>query len=357
MGVIPSTGEDGVSVSCFVDEIPAWVEAALEKRYACLHASLSFFRIYRSLDKVDCYVAAGEDGPLEILLFRRVRRRIEVLNEMLHFSAKESARFIEFIFASFPDVDLIVFKAVSTEVGGLKYPAQQYHSKHTFVVSLPATPEEYLARLGKSTRANLRQQINTARRVFPSFASKCLLKDEIDADTVRTITQFSECAINAKGIRFRHDSDRILALTKECGFVVVLLIEGRMCAGSINYRIGSDFFGDVTCYDPDYQRYGLGKLCTYETIRESILRGGRQFYLGGGEFDFKERMLGKRVDMDQLQVYRSYPRAVANLQWVARAFAEGQLRRYRTALHAKKDSLQSRLVLGLVQAYRNRKAT
>jgi hypothetical protein len=356
MSVIVSSGKDGVPVSCFLESIPEWIEAALEKRYASLHSSLPFIRIYRSLENLCCYVTAPEGGLPEILLFLRRHRRIEVLNEMLQLSAEETARFIEFAFGQFPEADLVSFSAVDTSVDLLKYPVQRYHSKHTFVISLPDTPDAYLAAIGKTTRASIRQQSNTVHRVFPSFTYRCLVKDQIDADTLRAIVKCSEHRINAGGARIRHDIDRISALAKECGFVVVLLIDGRMCAGSINYQVGSAFFGDVTCYDPQYQKYGLGKLCTFRTVCESILRGGRQFYLGGGEFGFKERMLGKRVDMDQLQVYRSHARMLANVRWAAFAFARGKLRSYQAKLMARKDSLQSRVMLGLHQAYRNRMA-
>lgn len=356
MDVITLTSEDGVTMSCFQDGIPAWVAAELDKRYESLHASLPFLTIYRSLDKAGCYVAKRDERTLEILVFLRKRQRIEVLNEMFDLSDTETKRFVQFMFHCFPEAAFVCFKAVRAEVGGMKYPAQQYPSKHTFVISLPATPEEYLARIGKTTRASIRQQMNTVKRTFPSFTSKCLLKDEIDASTLRAIVERSEQRINGKGVRFRHDIERIAALSRECGFVVVLLIDGEMCAGSINYQVGSNFFGEVTCYDPAYHRYGLGKLCTYMTVCESILRGGRHFYLGGGEFDFKERMLGKRIDMDQLHIYRSYARAAINFKWMAVAFAQGQLRRYRTAMLARKDSLASMIAFKLVRAYRNRMA-
>ncbi|RYE80810.1 MAG: GNAT family N-acetyltransferase [Oxalobacteraceae bacterium] len=354
--IASSICKDAVSVSCFLDEIPEWIEAALEKRYASLHASLPYLRIHRPLHNIGCYVATLDDIPLEILLFRLERRQIVVLNEMFDFAPGEAARFVDFVFASFANIDVLSFSAVNADCDGLRRPLQRYPSKHTFVVSLPGTPEDYLARIGKTTRASIRQHLNTVRRVFPSLTWRCLVKDEIDTGTLRAIVELSERRINAKGVRLRHDIDRIAALSKECGFVVVLLIDGRLCAGSINYRVGSDFFGDVTCYDPEFHRYGLGKLCTYQTVCESILRGGRQFHFGGGEFDFKERMLGKRVDMDQLHVYRSYPKVLANFTWAARVFVRGQLGRYRTRLHARKDSLQSRVVLGLLQAYRNRTA-
>ncbi|VXB87585.1 hypothetical protein MASSI9I_50554 [Massilia sp. 9I] len=258
------------------------------------------------------------------------------------------------MFAIFPDAALINFKAVSTDLRDLHYPVQQYRSKHTFVIDLPQTPDEYLARIGKTTRASLRQQMNTLKRVFPSFSLKCMSGQEIDLASLRAITEFSEQRINARGVRLRHDIARMAELCTACGFVVMLLIDGRMCAGSINYRVGSGFFGDVTCYDPAYQKYGLGKLCTYFTVCESIRRGGRKFYLGGGEFDFKERMLGKRVDMDQVHIYRSYRRAFASPRSVATAFVEGQCQRCRTMLHERKDGALAKLAFNLLQAYRNR---
>jgi hypothetical protein len=356
MNTNASAVEDSVSIACFLNEIPQSIEDDLARRYETLHSSLPFFRVYRSMKNAGCYVAQCDGHPTQILVFQRNRRRIEVLNEMFHIAAADLKRFVNYIFEHFPDVNVISFKALSTGVEELDFPVQQYNSKDTFVISLPATPEEYIASIGKTTRASIRHQMNTVRKVFPSFASTCLTKDEIDADVIRAIVRLSESRINGKGVKFKHDIDRIISLTKECGFVVLLLIDGRMRAGSINYQVGTGFFGDVTCYDPDYHKYGLGKLCTYQTICESILRGGRHFYLGGGEFDFKERMLGKRVNMDQLQVYRSYAKILANLDWAAFAFAQGLLFRYKKSLQQRKGSLAAKIAFKILQLYRNRVA-
>jgi hypothetical protein len=346
--------DEGLTRVCPLTDLAPSIEAELIERYQSLHASLAFFRIYRSIERAWCYVARQLDHPPEILVFQRNGRRINVLNEMIHLGKQELQRFADCIFANFPDVDLIRFKALCTDESGLNFPVQKYRSKDTFAVSLPTSPDEYLASIGKTTRASIRHQLNTIKKTFPSFQVLCQVKDEVDPQTLRLIMKLSEQRINSQGNRFSHDADRIISLAKECGFVIQLIVDGRMCAGSINYQVGAGIFGDVTCYDPEFKRFGAGKLCTYLTICESIRKGARTFYLGGGEFEFKERMLGKRLCMDELQIHRSRFTVLRNLDATLRTAVLGNLREYKSLLHQRKDSLSAKIVFKALQIYKNR---
>lgn len=346
----------GVSfVSCYADGIPDFIEAALARRYETLHSSLPFFRLFRTVDHVNCYVAWCDDTPVDIFLFLRKDRYIQVLNEMIEVDAESLQLFVEYVFESFPEVELIRFEAIKS-AACRGFPVQHYNNKDTFVINLPDSPEDYTASIGKSTRANLRHQLNVLRRTFPTFEMRFFENGAIDDEAVRKIVKLSEDRIQSRGKKVRHDIDNILALTRSVGFVSLLLIDGSICAGSVNYRIESSIFGEVIAYDPEYEKYGLGKICVHETICESIRRGDRRFYLGGGVFSFKERMMGRKVEMARMNVYRSYPNVLKNLDHATAAWLHDKVRLLKASLHKRNENVMARAVFRLFHAFQTRSA-
>ena len=326
-----------VIVSCYMYEIPAFVEKELSDAYETLHSSLAFFKVFRSLAHASCYVARKHGSASTILVFTCCGRCVDVLNEMIEIEQVELDRFVRYIFSRFAEIDVISFKAVKTMLDAFAFPVQKHASKSTYLITLPATPEDYTASIGKSTRAGLRHQMNNVVRDFKTFESKFFVSEDVDEQYVRDIIRFSEEKIGSKGIKFAHDVDRIMALVRTCGFINVFLIDGRICAGSINYSVGSSYFGDVTGYDPAYEKYGLGKLGVHQTICESIRRGGRKFYLGGGVFDFKKRMLGVPLCMDEITIYRSHAKMATNLDRVVKSALTGYLGHLKATLHHHKQ--------------------
>lgn len=345
---------NGPGVSCYLHDVPEFVEQELAARYETLHSSLPFFRVWRTLGNASCYVDRGEGRAPDILLFHCENRRLVVLNEMIDIAPAALERFARYVFEHLPAIDVIRFNAVRTAPARIGFPVQRHNAKDTWVIPLPATADDYLAALGKSTRAKLRSRLNGISKNFSSFTIKVLVNGDIDEDVVRHIARLSEQRIGTRGVRLKHDVERMMALARTCGLVTLLMIDGRLCAGSLNYRVGTSWFGEVTAHDPTYDRHGLGALCVYHTICESIRRGGRKFYLGGGLFEFKERMLGERLDMDQLHIYRSHRCLLANLDIVAAAFAHGKMRRLKMRLHERKGTWFADLAFRVFHAYRNK---
>ncbi len=326
------------AVTCYMYEIPSFIERELIRSYQTLHSSLAFFRVFRSLMHVSCYVARRGGQAPTVLLFSCQRRQLHVLNEMIELDQAELDRFARHIFTRFARIDVISFKAVKASLDTFAFPTQQHASKSTYLIVLPGTPEEYTASIGKSTRAGLRHQMNNVVRDFKTFESVFFVNDDAKEQYVRDIIRFSEEKITSKGIKFAHDTERIVALVKLCGFINVFLIDGRICAGSVNYRVGDSVFGDVTGYDSRYEKYGLGKLCVHQTIRESIARGASKFYLGGGVFDFKKRMLGMPLQMDELTIYRSRVGMLRNLDQVLTSAVTGAVGKLKATLHRHKQT-------------------
>jgi len=333
------------SITCHVGQIPAGVEEALVTTYASLHSSLAFFRVFRSIEGASCYLARCAGAPSTVLLFTFSGHRIDVINEMIEIGQAEMTRFVAYVFAHFPQIDVISFKALKTPARELSFPVQQYRAKGSYVITLPATPEAYTARIGKSTRASIHQGRNGIRRHFPSFQSRFFINEDIDEDHIRAIVALSERKINAGDAVFFYDVARLVRLARLCGFVHVILIDGRICAGSVNYQVGTSFFGDAMGYDPQYEKFGLGKLCVYLTICESIVRGGTRFYLGGGVFAFKERLLGVPFDMDEVHVYRSSAKLLRHIGHAIGVTLAAALRSAKHRVHQHKHTRWARLVV------------
>ncbi|MBD8654868.1 GNAT family N-acetyltransferase [Oxalobacteraceae sp. CFBP 13730] len=333
------------SITCHVGQIPAGVEEALVTTYASLHSSLAFFKVFRSIEGASCYLARCAGAPSTVLLFTFSGHRIDVINEMIEIGQAEMTRFVAYVFAHFPQIDVISFKALKTPARELPFPVQQYRAKGSYVITLPDTPEAYTARIGKSTRASIHQGRNGIRRHFPSFQSRFFVNDDIDENHIRAIVALSERKINAGDAVFFYDVGRLVRLARLCGFVHVILIDGRICAGSVNYQVGTSFFGDAMGHDPQYEKFGLGKLCVYLTICESIVRGGTRFYLGGGVFAFKERLLGVPFDMDEVHVYRSSAKLLRHIGHAIGVTLAAALRSAKHLVHQHKHTRWARLVV------------
>jgi CelD/BcsL family acetyltransferase involved in cellulose biosynthesis len=193
-------------------------------------------------------------------------------------------------------------------------------------------------------------------RDFPSFTSRFFINEQIDEDLIRKIIKFSENKINANGVKLFHDVGQILALAKMCGFVSVLLINGRVCAGLVSYQIDSNYFGAITGYDPQYGKHGVGKICFHLTICESILRGGAKYDLGGGLFAYKQRMLAQTCSMDELNIYRSYGKMLVNFDMVAKAAAAGYVSLLKKVLHKNRQKAWAKCVFECFYFFRNKLA-
>jgi hypothetical protein len=347
--------EPAASISCYLSEIPPFVKTELDRLYGHLFSSLPFFDTFRTTENVCTYVVRQNGLPSTILLFENKGKRIDVLNEMIRIDEKEIRCFVDYVFAHFPQVAVISFKAIQTDIRRLPFPYQRHNSKEDFVIVLPDTQDEYSSRIGSSTRHNVKRYMKKLIKDFPTFSYRFYVNEEIDEQNVREIIRLSEIRISAKKKRFGIDEDEvkhILDLVKICGLVNVVLIDGRLCAGTITLRTGSSYLAMVNAHEPKYDAYWLGTLCYYLTICESIARGGKRFHMGGGRYDYKNRLLGVRQDMDNLEIYRSYGQVLVNCDNVVKTIFKSRVRRAKVWLLEREASHVSQLVLRTLLFFR-----
>lgn len=353
----PARQSEDITITCHELEIPSYVETELERLYEHIYSSLPYFRLFKPHDNVSTYVARKGGRAIAVFLYRCKNRKVEVFNEMIRIDEAEIARFAEYIFARFPSVSVISFQAIQAAVQKLPFPFQQYNEKEEFAIMLPATPDEYTASLGKATRSNIKRYSRRLLQSYPSFTHKIYENEEVDEQHVRDIINLSKVRMTGKKKKFSVDeemADGLVRLAKACGFVNVFMIDGRLCAGSISYRIGSNYFAFVNAHDSSFDSYWLGTLSYYYTICESIIRGGKQLHMGWGRYDYKSRLLGVQQDFDRLVIYRSYPQMAFNCDSVAKTAAEGHVRRLKLWLQdpQRQNSFISRVAVNSIYVLR-----
>ncbi len=320
----------GISTEWYENEIPDFSEETMERLYGNLFSSMAHFRVRGGADNASTFVARRGSEIISLLLFRRRRGKLNVLNEGMRLDSEEARCFADYAFDRYKSVNVIQFHAVDPGELDLPYPTQRFNCLEDIVLDAPPTPETYLASLGKSTRSYLNRYRRKLQRDFPSFRHEVVDGKAVDERQVREIVQLNRTRMNAKGresIIDDRETRQIIRMVRECGSVGIVTIDGRLCAGAINYRCGDNYFLDVIAHDPAYNDYRLGTLCCYLTISEYIARGCQQYHFLWGQYDYKYRLGGVRRDLADVIIYRSGAQMLLNgqisLQHMTRAGIRG----------------------------------
>ncbi|WP_420472591.1 GNAT family N-acetyltransferase [Noviherbaspirillum sp. ST9] len=290
------------------NEVPSFVGPELDRLYGTLYSSLAYFRHCASLEGVSTYVAYRDGTPAAVFLFRREGSRIRVVNEGMRLDADEVLRFARHMFAQSPLVDVIEFHAVQTAASHIPLLRQQAFCAEDFIVPLPSTPQEYLARLGPATRKNLKRHRHRLERDFPTFRHAVYERTEADEGMIRHIIELSRVRIAAKGMAFAIDEEeaqRIVTLVRQCGAVLAASIDGRICGGTLLYRFGKNCISRVNTHEAEFDSYRLGMLCCYLAACHAIETGAERFHLGHSWYDYKTALLGEFQAFHHLALYRS----------------------------------------------------
>jgi hypothetical protein len=334
------TGADGLDVVCDEREVPSFAGAELERLYQNPYATLAKFGIDGTLADAGAYMVQ-QGGQLKTLfLFRLEGGRLEVLNEVIRIEAAEAQRFADTIFARFSQIDVILFRTIHTDIRELSFPFQRFNHSEDIVLSLPASEQLYRSSLSQTVRRNLKYYSNRIQRDHPSFSYTVYEKEQVSEQHIRDIIALSRARMAGKHKIFGIDQKEtacIFGLVKAYGIVTVATIDGRVCAGAICYRVGSDYFMGVIAHDPAYDSYRLGTHCAYHTICECIRREGREFHFLWGEMDYKYRLMGAKRELDHVAIYRSRSHMLLRAGTMLRVAYCGYLRRLKLWLHADND--------------------
>lgn len=291
------------------NEVPGFVEAELERLYQCTMTTLARFDIYQAAPNASTCVFLAGGQVSAVFLFTIDGAEARVHNEQVRIDGAELDLLARALFGRYPAVRVVSFYAIDTDARAIRYPLQRHQCLEDIVLALPPTADDYLALLGKNTRASIRRYLGKVRRDFPSFRFEVYTGAAAGDERVRQVIGFSRERMRAKGEPCHHTertTGQLARLARKYGVVGIATIDGRICAGVICFRVGASYLMQVLAHDPRYDDYRLGKLCCYLSIADAIAQGGREYHFGWGRADYKFRMLGKLRELYRIRVYRSH---------------------------------------------------
>ncbi|NMM38842.1 MAG: GNAT family N-acetyltransferase [Glaciimonas sp.] len=330
---------DGITISCYENDVPEFIEADLDRIYGSLYSSLVQFSIYCDSRDTNTYIVRKGGKIITIFLFQCYGYKVRVINEVISVSEEDMSRFTAYIFINFIAAKVIFFTSIQTNIRTLPFPYQRVKNMEYTVLTLPKTGEEYLDSLGKSARRNIQRYIRNLSETFPSFRFELLVKDEIDDQTIRAIIALNRARVDGKSTASATDqaeTEKIICLAKKCGLVGVARINGQVCAGSISFRTGSNYFFRAITHDPMYDAYWIGFLCCYLTFCECIVREAKELHFMWGDCEYKYSPPGVKRDLDKVAVYRSNWQMLCKGDIALKIAFRGYLRQLMAWLHNAK---------------------
>jgi hypothetical protein len=313
----------------YENAVPAFVPDELERLYRNIFSSC----LAEHVQEADTHTyVAGTGEARTILLFKIHGRKVSVLNSAISLDRSVIHDFVSLIFARYPSVRTIGFASVAAEPLGDTYPSQRFRASEDYVLNLPSTVAGYDSRLGKATASNLRAKLKKIARACPGFAFRVVEGADIDPHIVEDIIRLKADGPGGRGALDASQQDWLRLVVRTHGFVGVSFVDGRVCAGAICTRIGTQLFMHVLAHDRAYDAYSLGMLNSYMTVCGGIERGAADFHFLWGRSTWKTRLRGCERPLDNLIVYRSRASCLACADVFLAARFSAHRRRVKLAL-------------------------
>ncbi len=313
MDGLPTEAGAGIISEIHEFTVPAFAEAALERLYGSMYASLRHLQLCEAAQPLPhSWVAYRRGEIIGVLLFRMRGVQAVVLTEMFALSAEVAEEFCRALFSRFAYAQSVCFNAVVLPAPLPRLPAQTAAFSENYVITLPDSVDRYLAALGKSTRRTLRGYGNRLQRELPGLRWEARPASELRADELRRLVRqlqaFKRDSMAARGKRAElslRDTARLLALVSERGIVGTASADGRLCAGSLACRFGDNYVMLLAAADPALESYRLGMLCCYWSVCDCVRDGARECHLLWGRYQYKRQLLGVPHALHRVLVYRS----------------------------------------------------
>lgn len=293
--------------------LPPHAKAAIDRLYGSMYASWRHLQLC-GVDQPTPHTWIGyrHGEIIGVLLFRMRDTEALVLTEMFMLDPEIAEVFCRAVFSRFAYARQITFNAVSVPRSLPQLPMQSYVFSENYIIDLPASVDDYLNALGKSTRKTIRGYGNRLQRELPGFRWEVRTAAELRKDEQRRLVRqwqrFKQASMAARGKRAvieRRDTARLLQLASECGLFGIATIDGRVVGGSLACRFGDNYVMLLSGADPALESYRLGMLCCFWSVCDCIRAEARQCHLLWGKYQYKSQLLGVPHALHRLTFYRS----------------------------------------------------
>lgn len=321
---------------CIIDyPFPAELDEEIGKLYKNVFCSLSNIKYSSDINAISVYIASSNSTAEQIMLFERRGASIVVMNEIFAVPANELLTFVKRIFANIADVKMVTFPSVRTNSNMEGFPIQRYSSTEDIVLKLPKSAEEYLQLLGKNTRETVRRFQRRIAKLCPAIEFVFLENEQITSLHVEKLVELNCLRIEGKNQRPSHTAESIdwlLRIAKKYGVMLIAKQNERICGGVICTNVGSSFFMHIIAHDREFDDVRMGKICCYLSICNAIKRGGSEYHMLSGDYDYKYKFLGEKQEFDRINIYRSDTALLSMLPFYIKSELKGRGRMIKKAL-------------------------
>jgi hypothetical protein len=319
-----------VSSRFYENTIPDFADAALERLYANIYCTLTRIGIYERLDDIHTFVAADEHDIVLLILFRIDRNTVRIVNQQVALSQDDLAYFAVNVFSRYPAAGRIEGYALDTVIdrATFAFPVQVLPQLEENVVDLPSSAEAYMQQLGKSTRELMRRSMRKCTAQFPSCRFDVLSTQQITPRHVRELVHLTDQRMDARHAEpyvANTDIDRMVKLARSHGYLGIILIEERIVAAALYFRVGTRHFLHLVGHDPRFDAYRLGRQVNLHAIFHAIATGGRELWMMGGHRGWKSHFLARRKTLSSVTIYRSRTAALFCCRTLLRNAARSRL--------------------------------
>jgi hypothetical protein len=300
---------DGLQHVFYVNEIPLDLERFIEKIYQSSFSVIKYFTIFKDVDSINALVISrGEADPVHVLAYTISGKEITLLNELVNIDQEYLEYFVATVFDRYPAITTVNFNRLKSRTADFHYPWRLWQKSQDIAVELPRSFDAYHAKLGRQTQKHIKYYLNRLHREQGDFTFQVAASHEIDPDSIARIIEMNRLRMKGKNIHSGYDSSFEMRITEFCryyGKVSTVRIHGKIVAGAICYEVGNHAYLEAISHDPEFDKYNIGQVCLYLTIKSVIESGRDSFHMLWGENAYKYRFLGVKQDLYFLSVYRS----------------------------------------------------
>jgi hypothetical protein len=289
----------------YVGAVPEALEDRLAELYESTYSLPAYFDSFFP-PRPRC--AWHFSDPPHVIEFQVDGSTAVVLNGVFHVDAESLRKFCLAVFAAMPGIDRIRFGNLACDPVGLGLSFRTDRMVSDFVLRLPATRDEYLGSLGRSTRQNLPRYVRRIEREHPGYRFDMCERGDIEESLVEGIIGLNRLHWSARGGVSGIDElyeRRLQRLVRVCGIVGVLRFGDTLIAGWLVTRVGGHAFFHVTGYRDEYGDLHPGLVNSYLTISSCMDRGIQTVHFLWGDADYKRRLGGEPYDLYFATVFRN----------------------------------------------------
>jgi hypothetical protein len=302
--------------------IPPEVERSLAKIYQSPFSVAEYFKIFRGIYSLNALViSCGEAAPRHVLAYVISGRELTVLNELVEIGQEYVQHFTAAVFDRYPAVTSVNFNCIAGRPIDFHLPWRRWKTSQDIAIELPRYFDEYRSKLGKQTQKHIKYYTNRLKKEFEDFTFHVSATHEIDPAVIGRIIEMNHMRMKGKNIRSGFDSlfqERIIEFSRFYGLVCTVSVQGKIVAGAICYEVGNQAYLEAISHDPEYNKYNVGQVCLYLTVKHLIEKGRNSFHMLWGENEYKYRFLGVKQELYFISMYRSYTYKILSIPQLAK---------------------------------------